>query len=262
MLTYTGRFVLTVTVLSALLLTSVSLGGCVTEKDAYQAAVADGTHEAMREFLELHPDGMYASMARPDLDELLWEEATTVDTAEAYEAYLSELPDGIHSQDARSAAPAVAWREMDFYNDRQAIESFLVKYEYSAYAKKARERLALLDLYPSHLSIGETVLVPAETGGWQITTEVQNIGAQEILDIGFRVGFEGEEGVILAQLESFMDEQTAHGENRTKGAYEPLIPGATRTFRFDVAPEMIPDGWLDDADHVRLVLSTMTLADV
>jgi hypothetical protein len=181
-------------------------------------------------------------------------------TAEAYETYLVDHPDGIHAQAAQAAAPAAAWKEMDFANDRAAIEAFLVKYDNSAYGNKGRERLALLDLYPSHLSMGRTYLTPTDTGGWQITTDISNIGTTDILDVGIRVGFEDKEGAIVAQLESFMNRQTPYGEKRVKETSVPLVPGETRTFRFDVAPELIPDGWIDDEDHVRLVLSTMTLA--
>ena len=133
------RLVVGLTTLFILLLSSLVLGGCVTEKDVYEAAVADGTPEALDEYLELYPAGRYAPLARPDLDELRWVEATTADTAEAHEAYLDAHPDGIHSQAARTAAPALAWREMDFLNDREAIEAFLVKYEHSFYGTKASD---------------------------------------------------------------------------------------------------------------------------
>lgn len=257
----TSRLVLLLAFLSCIALTGSTLVGCVTEKAVYEAAVAEGTADALRDYLELYPEGKYAPLARPDLDEARWKEASTSETAEAYETYLVHHPDGIHAQAAETAAPKAAWKEMDFINDRAAIEAFLVKYEYSAYANKARSRMALLDLYPSHLSIGEVVLIPAETGGWQITADIHNIGTRDILDVGVRVGFEDEEGNIIAQLESFMNKQTPYGEDRLKEMSAPLVPGETRTFQFDVAPKLIPDGWIDDADHVRLVLATLTLAD-
>ena len=256
-----NRLVLLSAFLASVALTGLSSGGCVTEKALYEAAEAEGTADALRDYLELYPEGRYAPLARPDLDEARWKEATMSETAEAYENYLADHPDGIHAQAAKTAATTTAWKEMDFTNDRGAIEAFLVKYQYSAYGDKARERLALLDLYPSHLSIGDTVLTPAELGGWRITADIRNIGTLDILDVGVRVGFEDEEGIIVAQLESFMNKQTPYGEDRIKEASAPLVPGETRTFVFDVAPELISDGWIDDADHVRLVLATMTLAD-
>lgn len=261
MLTRTTHPVLIFAVLSSIALAGLSLGGCVTEKAVYEAAVAEGTTEALRDYLEIYPEGRYAPLARPDLDEAQWKEATMSATSEAYETYLADHPDGIHAQAAETAAPKAAWREMDFANDRAAIEAFLVKYEHSAYANKARERMALLDRYPSHLSLGETDLVPAETGGWLITTEVRNIGARDILDVGIRIGFEDDEGVIVAQLESFMNKQTPNGEDQIEEAPAPLAPGESRTFHYDVPPELIPDGWVDDVDHIRLVLATMILAD-
>ena len=258
----TIRLVLLSTLLSCVALSGLALGGCVTEKAVYDAAVAEGTADALRDYLELYPSGRYAPLARPDLDEARWKEATITETAEAYESYLADHPDGIHAQAAETIAPKTAWREMDFTNDRAAIETFLGKYGNSGYGNKARARLALLDLFPSHLSIGDTVMTPVEAGGWQITTEIRNIGDLDILDVGIRVGFEDGDGNIVAQLESFMNKQTPYGEDRIKEASAPLVPGEARTFMFDVAPELLPDGWVDDVDHVRLVLATMTLAAV
>ena len=135
----TNRLILSLVTLCALPLTSPVLGGCVTETSVYDAAVAEGTPDALHDYLEAFPEGRYAPLARPDLDELRWLEATADPTADAYEAYLEHHPDGIHSQEARAAAPALAWREMDLLDDRQAIEAFLVKYEHSFYGTKASD---------------------------------------------------------------------------------------------------------------------------
>lgn len=256
----THRLVLLPAFLSCVVLTGLTLGGCVTEKAIYEAAAAEGTVDALHDYLDLFPDGRYAPLARPDLDEARWMDATTSATAEAYENYLVDHPDGIHVQAAEIAAPKAAWREADTINDRVAIEAFLVKYEHSAYGNKARERLVLLELSPFHLSIGDTVMTPAESGGWQITADVRNIGSRDILDVGILVGFEDGDGNIVAQLESFLNTRTPYGVDRIEDASMPLVPGETRTFVFDVAPELIPDGWIDDVDHVRLALATMTLA--
>lgn len=248
----------------AFALTSILAGGtsgCGTEKADYEAAVAAGTAEAMSGFLEQHPDGMYAAKAKPDLDELDWKDAKLAETSAAYEQYIADHPDGIYSQEADRAAPAAAWREMDLSNDGPAIESFLEKYPHSAYATKAKDRVAVLKLFPDHLTIGETAIEPSEAGGWTISAPVENIGTVSVTTIEFRLALTGNDGTVLKEADVFLVRPAPKSADAKDEQFKPLKAGEKRSFKHELAPDRAPKGWVDDADHVRLVLSGLTVAE-
>ncbi len=249
--------------LLVLFLAAGALAGCETEKAAYDAAVAEGTPEALRAFLDTHPDGMYAAKARPDLDEMEWLAAREEDSSEGYERYLeAHGPDAIHAQEAETAVAKTAWREMDLRNDRAGIEAFLERYGNSAYATQARERLALLDLAPRHVTVGGVELTESDTGGWIITAEVTNIGATDVTDLAFRVGFEDANGDIAGETESVMiTSKPVQGDGESGDGNRPLEPGESRTFSYALAGRLAPEGWVPDADHVRLALSALSVSE-
>ncbi len=235
------------------------LGGCVTEKSAYEEAVDVGTSDAMRDFLERYPDGMYAAKARPDLDELQWSEAVADGSADALEQYLADHPEGIHLQEATIAAPKAAWKEMDEANDAAAIEAFLERYPTSAYAPQARQRLALLQKVPRHLSLGEPGLEPSESGGWVITFPVENTGEVDVLECSFRVAFTGEDGGVVAETEASLVSRASAEDEGDDPRRQPLRPGERRVLTYDLAPQLEPAGWAGDAQHVRLVPASLVV---
>ncbi len=88
----------------------------------WEVAVRAGTPEALRGYLQAHPDGVHAEEARRRLAELeaaartaeeqraeqaAWDAADQANTAEGFRAYLAARPDGAHAEQARQRLAAL-----------------------------------------------------------------------------------------------------------------------------------------------------------
>lgn len=78
------------------------LNDCLaTERADWQAAVAILSLEKIRYFIDIHPDGLYYTLAAYTLDSLSYVEAFQTGTREAYEHYLNSFPQGGYVTEAR-----------------------------------------------------------------------------------------------------------------------------------------------------------------
>lgn len=72
-----------------------------TERSDWQEAQDAMSMEAVRHFLDVHPDGYYLSTARQTLDSLSFAIAVEADTYEAYEQYIAQFSQGKYVKEAR-----------------------------------------------------------------------------------------------------------------------------------------------------------------
>lgn len=72
-----------------------------TERADWQAAEKLHSYEAVRNFLDVHPDGLYRQQAHHALDSLTFVAAKADDTREAFEHYLNQFPQGSYAAEAR-----------------------------------------------------------------------------------------------------------------------------------------------------------------
>lgn len=72
-----------------------------TERADWQAAEKLHSVEAVRNFLDAHPDGVYLKSARRQLDSLSFVMADKENTREALERYLNQFPEGVYASEAR-----------------------------------------------------------------------------------------------------------------------------------------------------------------
>lgn len=72
-----------------------------TERADWQAANGIKSLDAIRHFLDVHPDGLYLKQANRQYDSLSFVAAVQAETREAYEHYLSQFPQGAYTEKAR-----------------------------------------------------------------------------------------------------------------------------------------------------------------
>ncbi|MBR1520855.1 MAG: hypothetical protein IJ635_06430 [Bacteroidaceae bacterium] len=71
------------------------------ERADWQALEGAMSVDAIRHFLDEHPDGFYRKMADEKLDSLVFAEAVDANTREAFEQYLSQFAGGRYAEDAQ-----------------------------------------------------------------------------------------------------------------------------------------------------------------
>lgn len=72
-----------------------------TERADWQAAQGIMSVDAIRHFLDVHPDGVYLKQANHLMDSLSFCAASEADTRDAYEQYLAQFPEGAYLKEAR-----------------------------------------------------------------------------------------------------------------------------------------------------------------
>ncbi len=236
--------------------------GCDNEYTAYDETKATNTAEAYKAFIEQYPEGVNAPDAMHKLEGLDWEAAVAAGTAEAYETYLTDHPEGPHITEAKLEAPKAAWVETESKGDRAAFVAFLEAYGGSAYSKKANDAIALMDFYPKHIEIGPTKLEEGESGKkWLVTADVKNIGKVDVNEARFRIVWKNEGGVVVKRKEWLLVCEEQEGVDAPKELTKPIKPGKSRTFKFDFTRKDCTDGWMADADHIRLELVSLKVAE-
>jgi hypothetical protein len=78
-----------------------------TERADWQAAAASLSAQAVRHFIDAHPDGFYQTDAEQKLDSLVFAEALATNTREAFELYISQSPQGRYVEEARAKIDAL-----------------------------------------------------------------------------------------------------------------------------------------------------------
>lgn len=73
-----------------------------TERADWNAAEGIMSIEAIRHFVDLHPDGFYLPLAHQKMDSLSYMAAKAVDTREAYEQYINQFSQGKYVAEARA----------------------------------------------------------------------------------------------------------------------------------------------------------------
>ena len=139
-----------------------------TERADWQAAEGLTSVDAIRHFLDLHPDGFFLRNANQKLDSLSYIEARHADTREAYEHYLSQFPQGKFTAEARKLLTGLDSEEISVEekvavkealtahfdalgdNDKGAISSTLAA-EISSYIGKANPELEDIYAYMSNM---------------------------------------------------------------------------------------------------------------
>lgn len=246
--------------LSALLIAIALLAGC-GEYKLYTEAKTANTPEAYAAYLEAYPDGVNAEEARGLLDSLDWDLATDADSSVAYEDYLAKHPDGTHAGEARSNAESAALREAERAGDRAALEGFVARYPEGALADKARKSLALMDLVPEHLEIGELRLTEGQPGRFSLDADVRNIGREPVTSARFALGFLDEAGTIVVRKTEWLVVPDDAGIKASKEQLAPLRARKSRTLHYEFPRAQAPDDWVADAAHLRLDVIELELAD-
>lgn len=237
------------------------LAGCENEYTAYDEAKAANTPEAYEAFLEQFPDGVNVADARSKLEVLDWNAAVEANTAEGYEAYLEKYTEGDHAVKAELEAPKLAWQEVEVAGDIASVKVFLEKYGTTAYAKKANDRIALLEKIPKHLEIGETKLEAQETGKPHlVSAECKNTGEVAIVHTNFRVSFFDAEGTLVKTRRWLLVVEPVEGVDAPKELVTPIEPGDTRTFSYDFSNKEAGEGWTGDVAQIHLEVVELKLA--
>jgi len=237
----------------------LALAGC-GEYSLYTEAKTSNTPEAYRTYLEKYPDGVNAEEARGLLDSLDWDIATDADSSAAYELYLTQHPEGSHAEEASANAASAALREAEQVGDEAALEAFVARYPEGALADKARKSLALMELVPQHLEIGELQLAEGERGRWSLDADVKNIGRENVTSARFAVGFLDDRGMVVVRKTQWLVVQEGEGIKADKELLKPLRRGQSRTLHYEFPRANAPDSWVADAEHVRLEVIELELA--
>ncbi len=249
---------------ATMLFTFLFLPACGGEFTAFEKAKTDNTPEGYQEFLAEYPDGVNAEVARGLLDSLDWDLATTADSSAAYDQYVSAHPEGEHLEEARGQAATAAWREAEEVGTREAVEAFLARGDEGALRKTAEKRLALMDLLPTQLEIGETAVAEDGDDAWTVSCPVRNIGDKAVEVARFRITWIGASGEKRTKRLWFVarEPKNANGaKDRVdpKDLIAPLRPGKSRDFTFTFGKTEVVEGWTADVEHTVLDLVELEL---
>lgn len=133
------------------------------DREAWAAVAETGDEAGLRAYLELHPKGLFAPIARERLDvieaeartqaEALeksdWEKASDSGTVQSLNAYLKAHPEGAHAAAARERLEVLAQAESDAANAARAEEAAM---ELNTVTRMLVERrLAQLQLDPGEV---------------------------------------------------------------------------------------------------------------
>ena len=94
-----------------------------TERADWQATCGIKSLDAIRHFLDVHPDGLYLKQANHLYDSLSYAEAVHTDTREAFEQYLSHFPQGAYASAARKQMEALDKVELTVEEKMSATET-------------------------------------------------------------------------------------------------------------------------------------------
>jgi len=250
--------------LTWMLMSFLFLPACGGEFGAFEKAKTGNTSEGYREFLTQYPDGVNAETARGLLDSLDWDLAAQADTSVAYDEYMANHSDGEHLEEARGQASTLAWREAEDAGTREAIEAFLARGDEGSLRKTAEDRLALMDLLPTQLEIGETVLAEEGSDAWTVSCPIRNIGDKAVQVARFRITWVGANDTKRTKRLWFVarEPKNANGAKDrvdSKDLIAPLKPGKSRTFSFTFGKTEVVENWTPDADHTLLELVELEL---
>ena len=239
---------------------------CGGEFGAFEKAKSTNTHEGYQEFLVQYPDGVNHEIAKGLLDSLDWDLAAEADTSAAYDQYAAQHPDGEHVEEARGQAATLAWREAEEAGTREAIEAFLARGDEGALKKTAEDRLALMDLLPTQLEIGETTVAENGSDAWTVSCPVKNIGDKAVEVARFRITWIAESGEKRTKRLWFVarEPKNANGAKDRmdpKDLIAPLRPRKSRAFDFTFGKTEVVEGWVPDAAHTVLELVQLELEE-
>lgn len=163
-----------------------------TERADWQASEGLMSVEAVRHFLDIHPDGFYLKDAQQKLDSLSYVEACATNTREAYEHYLSQFSQGKFASEARKQLSEIDNEDLSIDekvavketitthfdalgdNDKGAISATLAA-EISSYIGKANPELEDIYAYMSSM----------HSSGRNIVFNVKNLNITKV-DVGGR----------------------------------------------------------------------------
>lgn len=139
-----------------------------TERADWQAAEGALSLEAVRHFLDIHPDGFYLKEAKQKLDSLSYKDAKAVNTREAYDRYLSQFPMGKYVTEVKKLLTELDSEELNVEekfsvkealtahfdalgdNDKDGISATLAA-DISSYIGKANPELEDIYAYMSNM---------------------------------------------------------------------------------------------------------------
>ena len=139
--------------------------GCATTRADWESATRLRTTAAYQQFLDKHPTGEFADMARREIESLEFKQARDQDTIEAYQAFLSKYPKGNYSSSARSNIQAAEWREACRKNTVDGYQAFVSKYPSNDSVGEARLRIELLQRRSSKGSDWDVAVVAVTNEG-------------------------------------------------------------------------------------------------
>jgi tetratricopeptide (TPR) repeat protein len=106
----------------------------------WQAVVAAGEVDPLREWLRTHPDSPHAPEAGALWEKRRYTQALSESSGEACNLYLTELPQGRRIQEVRSRCEELAWSRIEARRDRGELERWLAAHEEAPQRDRA-ERL-------------------------------------------------------------------------------------------------------------------------
>lgn len=110
------------------------------ERADWQAAEGIMSLEAVRHFLDVHPDGLYLKQANHKLDSLSFFAAADADSSEAYEQYLARFPQGAYVAQAREKMKELDKVELTV-EEKSAVQEVLNAH-FDALAQNEKARIA------------------------------------------------------------------------------------------------------------------------
>jgi hypothetical protein len=131
----------------------IVLCGCATTQRDWKEASQKGTIAAYQQFVDRHPEGREAELARQRIQEMRAEEdwrrigsRGTIDI-DGYRKFLAKYPTSLHSAQARERLKIEEdWMAASSTHSMQAYKDFLMRHPKSHYTDQANQRLDTLEI--------------------------------------------------------------------------------------------------------------------
>jgi len=191
------------------------------EKLRFEAAMKDGSSAAIRDYLQLHPNGEHVNEALAAEDATSFEEAQAEGTIEAYQGYMDAHPKGKHLEQARGL------------QDR-------LKY---------LPRLSIEETTTRRINLANDPKGPLN--GWEVLANIVNKGGRTLRIVELDIQVLDSRGEVYGDTHTWWAVSRELGGFPTPDAMKPpLPPEGTRVFRWTTGE--VPEGW---AEQLKLAVT-------
>lgn len=115
--------------------------GCASENKDWENAKKENSIISYKNFLKLHPEGVFADSASLLLEELHFYEAQSINTIKSYADFLKSYPEGVYTD---SASLLYEYNKAKQVDSIETYENFLKKYPDSEYASEVKDRILVM----------------------------------------------------------------------------------------------------------------------